>query len=870
MSEKTTDKSVIKCIGFCGFGMGANITEVDVKDGRVARIRPLHYDQLYKPEDLNYWKIEKNGHVLEPGMASCPPPLATAYKMRAYSKNRIPYPLKRVDWDPNGERNPQNRGISKYERISWDDACDIIAAEIKRIQDECGPFSIYAQSDGHGETKTVHAAHGCQTNLLALTGGFLKQARQPDSWEGWYWGAKHVWGMDPVGMQTITNNVIKDIAEHTDAVFMWGGDPETTPWGWGGQMSSLISYWFTDIGVKQVYVCPDLNYGAAIHADKWIPVLPNTDVALQLAIAHVWLTEGTYEKDYIATHSVGFDKFEDYVMGRGEDGIEKTPAWAAEKCGVPDYRIKALARYWASKKVSVAHCNGGGYIRAAFSHEPARMEIYLLGMRGVGQPGVNQFQMIEWQLMDMPTWNPLPSCSVLPSVEGAYRGATMDLSEPFIPKTLIPKAITEKKLEWHGHVIAGIATVDQFIPFEWEPEEGKGVRMIWSDAPCWSNCWQGGNVFQEAMRDPELDFILVQHPWFENDTKFADIILPTNTLFETEDFNVDVRSGQWNAIAYEGQAIDPIGDTRSDYEAVCSVAKALEKFGGNYENLYERYTQGRDVMGWIEKGFRESGIEDGEHADFEQFKEDRFKLFPTREDWEDMPHGLIGFYEDPVGHPLSTPSGLIEYYSESLAQVFPDDTARGPVARWIEEPLDGHDDRLSSPRAKDYPFLLVTNHPRWRVHANHDDIPWFHEFTTGKVTGPDGYLYEPLYVNPIDAVKLGLEDGDIAALYNERGTVLGGVIISERIMPGCVSQDHGAREDEIETGVGGLDRGGANNLICPSATTSKNCAGEVTNSYLVGVRKVDVIEMAKERPEEWGRAYDPDFGQIPDSWIVEG
>ena len=70
MSGKTSDKSVIKCIGFCGFGMGANITEVDVKDGKVARIRPLHYDQLYKPEDLNYWKIERNGHVLEPGMVA--------------------------------------------------------------------------------------------------------------------------------------------------------------------------------------------------------------------------------------------------------------------------------------------------------------------------------------------------------------------------------------------------------------------------------------------------------------------------------------------------------------------------------------------------------------------------------------------------------------------------------------------------------------------------------------------------------------------------------------------------------------------------------------------------------------------------------
>ena len=183
MSNKTTDKSVVKCLGFCGFGMGSNITEVDVKDGRVARIRPLHYDQLYTPEELNAWKIEARGHVLEPGMKSYPPPLSVAYKTRTYSPNRIPYPLKRVDWDPNGERNTQNRGSSKYVHISWDKACDLIAAEIKRIQEEAGPFSILAQSDGHGETKNVHAAHGCQTNLLNLTGGFLKQARQPDSWE---------------------------------------------------------------------------------------------------------------------------------------------------------------------------------------------------------------------------------------------------------------------------------------------------------------------------------------------------------------------------------------------------------------------------------------------------------------------------------------------------------------------------------------------------------------------------------------------------------------------------------------------------------------------------------------------------------------
>lgn len=62
-------------------------------------------------------------------------------------------------------------------------------------------------------------------------------------------------------------------------------------------------------------------------------------------------------------------------------------------------------------------------------------------------------------------------------------------------------------------------------------------------------------------------------------------------------------------------------------------------------------------------------------------------------------------------------------------------------------------------------------------------------------------------------------------------------------MPGVLYQDHGARTDILEFGVGGLDRGGANNLICPTATASKNAAGEVTNGFLVGIEKADVQEI---------------------------
>ena len=156
-------------------------------------------------------------------------PLAASYKKRIYSPNRVLYPLKRVDWNPKGDRHPETRGQSKYLRISWDEALDIIVSEIKRVHKKYGPYAILAQADGHGETKIVHFPHGQQKKLLKLLGGYTLQARNPDSWEGWYWGAKHVWGMEPVGVPFQTN-LATDVAENTDLLLYWGADPETTQW----------------------------------------------------------------------------------------------------------------------------------------------------------------------------------------------------------------------------------------------------------------------------------------------------------------------------------------------------------------------------------------------------------------------------------------------------------------------------------------------------------------------------------------------------------------------------------------------------------------------------------------------------------------
>ncbi|MEG0759699.1 MAG: molybdopterin dinucleotide binding domain-containing protein, partial [Raoultibacter sp.] len=583
---------------------------------------------------------------------------------------------------------------------------------------------------------------------------------------------------------------------------------------------------------------PDVNSANAVHADKWIPVLPNTDAAFQLAIAYTWMAEGTFDEAYLDTHAVGFDHFQFYVMG-GEDGIPKTPKWAEKICGVPAYTIKAFARYWAKHAVSIAHCNGGSFIRSCFAHEPARLEVALLGMQGLGKPGANQFKFMEWTLFGIPTVTPLPPSTVIPSISAAYRGWVTGTCPSFIPKTMIPEAIMNPPVSWYGHVSAGLPREDQFTgPFTFPLDNQERLHMIWSDTPCWETCWNGGNAMQDALRHESIECVIIQHPWLENDCYFGDIILPTNTKFETADIGTDNDSGQWNVIFYEDQAIKPVGESLSDKEAVGEVAKALEKFGGIYEDLHNRFLGGKTDEEWIEIGFKTSGAP--EDMSFEEFKEKKYYPFPTREDWKEIPAGLIGFHDDPEGNPLRTPTGKLEYYSTGLAETFPDDKERPVVPHWIDE-SPAHQERQYLERGRKYPFLLVSNHPHFRVHAQHDDVTWLREIETCKVVGPDGYKYEPIWVNPIDAGKLGLKSGDVAKIYNERGAVLGGVIVTERIIPGAVCQDHGSRVDSIVLGDGGLDRGGANNLIAPVPTTSQNTVGEVTSGFLVNIEKVDVF-----------------------------
>ena len=849
------EKTVVKGLSFCGIAQDANTIQVDVKDGKIIRVRPLHFDWKYSREYLKPWKVEARGKVYNASMKSLIPPITLAYKNRVNSPNRIMYPLKRVDWDPNGERNPQNRGTSKYKRISWDEALDIIASEIRRMYKQYGPGAILAQADGHGETKVIHGPHGCQLKLLELLGGYTLQNRNPDSWEGTYWGAKHVWGGEPVGKMRPGENLVPDIARNSEMLLFWGCDPETTTWGWGGQTVSQLCYWFTELGIKSVYVCPDVNYGTAVHADTWIPILPSTDSAMQLAIAYTWIVEDTYDKQYVATHVVGFEEFKNYVMGK-EDGIPKTPKWASGITGVPSRTIKALARLWASKRTTTVHANGGPGNRGPYSSEIARLEVCLLGMQGVGKPGRNQFSTIEWGLFgDVPPmgWNsaqqPLAKPVMFPNVHSTINKGhgVPRLPTQGIPKLLIHDAILEAPISWYGTTWCIENVANQFVKYTYPMKGYSEVHMIWTDSPSWTTCWNCGNRMVEAFRSPRVEFMLAQHPWLENDCQFADIILPSNTKFETDDIGEDFFTVEFRSLFLDQKCVEPLGESKSDYEIVCAIA---EKLGVGKE-----YTGGKSVQEWIRYGFDHSGIQD--KISWEQFQQNGYFAVPTDPNWDKVDSGLFKFYKDPEHNPLATPSGKLEFYSARLAKNFPDDEGRPPVPHFVEKGA-GHDERLTSIRAEKYPLLVTSCHPRWRVHSQCDDMKWCREITTCKMRGPDGYAYQTMWINPLDAAKRNISYGDVAEIYNERGSVLVGAYVTERIMPGAVYVDHGARLDPIVPGK--IDRGGDINTITPHKRMTKYATGMVVSGFLVEVKKADLEKLKQDYPEAFSRPYNAASG----------
>ena len=839
----------------------------DTKNGRIVRGRRVHYDQDY-PE-IKPWSITARGKTWT-APTKCPAPAYyLSHRKRTESPNRILYPLKRVDWEPGGDpdkMNAQNRGVSQYKRISWEEAATLIGGEMKRVADKYGTEALAAlYGGGHDEGHNVPGSHGLQGIFMdwwALkeygTATTYQDAPATSS-SGGQLGGRYVLGTDyePV-------DVLKDVAENAGMILMWGADVEAKSWRYTYGLTQGMWYrWFGELGIKRVAISPNLNLGASRYADKWIPVVPKTDAAMMLAIAYTWLTENTFDQAYLDSHTVGFDKFKAYVMG-DEDGTPKTPAWASPICGVSTWTIKALARAWVAKPTTIGYGrSGGGAVgRTIYADNAQRIQLYLQCMQGLGGPGKHTIHQLQ---------SAIGGAATAPSV-GAV-GADTKMEEQMaaevempdkaerqaFPRGLFGQAVLEPPVEFYS-------VSSQFKKLTY-PMPGKSeVHMIWGTSASYTGSSQWGFGVQKAMQSPKLECVVHQAMWLEDAMTFSDIILPITTAAEQPDINTSIDV--YNNLTLRTEPfVQPIGEAKTDLAAVIEVAKALgwaDKLTGG--KTYEELIQDR-----LKEGYENSGV--AKLVSWEKVLEKGY--FPQMPDpkWYDREPAYKKFYDDPVANPLKTPSGLLEIESGLLLENFPDDKERGPIAHYVtggpEAEGWSHDEDLTSERAKTYPLLVVSDTSTWKHHSMFSDVPWTREIE--KVMGWDGYAYSPVWISPVDAEARGIKNGDIVRVYNERGSVLGGAVVNQRIIPGALRFEKAGGGHHIIPGE--LHRGGNPNCINPKVGFSKNVYGLAATHYLAEIEKVSGAQMAEWRenyPEAFARDYDPAYGPFFTGWVEGG
>jgi trimethylamine-N-oxide reductase (cytochrome c) len=818
----------------------------EVAEGRILRSRPF-----FLPEDLRRYEIRTTARgSFQRGRKEVQMPLAFAWRQRVHAESRLRTPLLREDWSPEN-RNPAGRGRSGYRPISWDQALDIVVAEIERIHRTHGSLEpVLVQADGHGQSGYLQSLHFWGHYLFDMLrthkgwGWWTQQVRNPDSWEGYYWGAKHVWGFNASLGEPYQDAVWDDVLEHAEMVIFAGNDPEATGFGMSGSIALEMPKWLKRAGIRIVALAPDLNHAAAVHADTWIPLRPNTDAALYLAIAHCWIAAGSYDKEYVASHTIGFEAFRAHVLGE-DDGVAKTPAWAAAITGVPVHTIKALASEWAARRTTLSVYFGGPKIRGTHSHLAARLEAYVLAMQGFGKPG-RQFlrtgapSFYKKNLAQVPRYREVDQHGVALNWMIEYAIGHGPSSPVFVPRTLAAEAILEGSVAWRGTTAALAAAEDQFKSYRFPPDDSHpGIRMVWHENGSQPGSWGHGWKWLEALRSARIDFVVGVHPWMENDLPFSDRILPAQTNYEHEDL-VTVQRSDLLGMFWQDQAIEPVGEALSDYEIHRRIGL---RFG-----LDAAFPPAET---WLREAYEKTLAHTAMGVSWEAFRDRKYVIYdcPTWEEWveikrpfgyEEHTGGLHWFWRR--GEGLETPSGKIEFVSKAIAAHDAESRERPPLARWTLHP-----EQREAPRGAAYPLLMMSNHPRFRFHVQGDDLPWIREI--GKIRGADGYFYEPCRLHPDDAQARGIVSGDVVRVFNHRGAVLAGAVVTRRLIAGAVAIDHGARIDRAWYRHQEVDRGGSINLIAPTPHEKYAPGAEIAvpemnvSGFHVEVEKIDPADI---------------------------
>jgi biotin/methionine sulfoxide reductase len=706
-----------------------------------------------------------------------------------HAPSRIDRPYIRRGW-LRGERRGSLRGGDPFVPVSWDRVTQILAEETCRVRTEHGPSAIYGGSYGWSSAGRFHHAKTQLQRFLGAGGGFTSSVTSY-SYASGQTLMPHVLGTTEVVLGRTTDWAA--IAENAKLMLCFGGlaakNGLVTAGGGGGHEYLPAMRRAARAGVRFVSISP---YRGDTEADlnaEWVPIRPGTDTAMMLAMAHAILAAGKEDRAFLATRCVGWDRLRAYILGEA-DGTAKTPEWAAPIAGVSAGTTRRLALECAAKPTMLTAA--WSIQRADFGEQPWWMLTALAAMLGtIGKSG----QGVAFgygSINGMGT----PRRDLLAVSMPAVRNVGLHIPVARITEMLERPGET---LDYNGRAIT--------LP---------DIRIIW---------WAGGNPLHHHQDLNRLlrawshaETIVVQEPWWTALARHADIVLPATTTLERNDIASSSRDRFVRAMH---RAIPPQGQARNDFDMLADVADAL--------GYRDRFTEQRDEGAWLrhlyDRWRQQCAWQGFEAPDFDRFWADGFVEIPPPEPAESYTQ-FADFAADPAEHPLETPSGKVELFSETIAAMGYADCPGHPV--WIE-PREW----LGAAEAtRDHPLHLLSYQPATRLHGQLDP---------GRVAAADKIQgREPIRMHPEDAAARGLSDGAVVRVFNARGACLAGLRLDSSLLRGVVAMATGAWFDPLEPGVpGSLCVHGNPNVLTPDIGTSRLGQGPSAQSCLVQVERWD-------------------------------
>ena len=731
-----------------------------VEDGRVTAVRPF-------------------------GADPAPGRLIESVPDAVHSPARIDRPYVRKGW-LEGRRRGHPRGGDPFVPVSWDRVTRILAEETARIRAEHGPTAIFGGSYGWSSAGRFHHARTQLQRFLGLGGGFTASIHAYSYATGQAL-MPHILGTAEVFLGRTTD--WQAIADNAKLMLCFGGlaakNGLVLSGGMGRHDYLPLMRKARAAGLRFVNISPFRGDTEEELGAEWVPIRPGTDTAMMLAMAHALLERGLEDRAFLASHCTGWERLRPVITGEA-DGTPKTPAWAAAITGVPAETIVRLALECAAKPCMLTA--SWSLQRADHGEQPWWMLTALAAMLGtIGRPGQGvAFGYGSSNGMGTPRRN-------LPAVGSPVARNPVPLA--------IPVARITEMLERPGEVLQANGR-EILLP---------DIRMIW---------WAGGNPFHHhqdlnrllrAWSRPET--IVAQEPWWTALARHADIVLPATTTLERNDIASSSRDRFVRAMH---QAIPPVAQARNDHDMLADIAEEL--------GFRDRFTEQRNEQAWLrflyERWRRTCASLGFEPPDFDRFWAEGHVETPEPPP-EEAYTIFAEFRADPEEHPLDTPSGKVELYSETIASFGYEDCPGHPV--W-KEPREW----LGAAKARDYPLHLLSYQPATRLHGQLD---------TGRVAAADKIQgREPILMHPEDAAERGLREGQVVRVFNDRGACLGGLRLQEGLLRGVVLMATGAWFDPLEPGVpGSLCVHGNPNVLTPDIGTSRLGQGPSAQSCLVQV-----------------------------------